>query len=199
MLYGRMSLSTSVKNIQKIFHVSGEAIPYTIKRHHASRRLRLTLRPNGAVLVTIPRRASVRQAEQFVESQAEWIARQRDALALRRPEIAPSIPPYHAARFRALRFVRQKVRQWHTHYPFVYKKIIVRSQSTRWGSCSRTGTLSFNYRLFFLPEELADYVVVHELCHLAEMNHSRRFWALVGSNLPNYRRLRHELKKYHCG
>ena len=112
---------------------------------------------------------------------------------------AISYPPYHTWRFRALRFVNQKVRQWHVEYPFPYKKIIVRSQSTRWGSCSRTGTLSFNYRLLFLPEELADYVVVHELCHLKEMNHSRRFWALVAGAMPHHRQLRYELKKYHCG
>lgn len=67
-----------------------------------------------------------------------------------------------------------------------YSSITVRDQKTRWGSCSSRGTLSFNYRLIFAPPAVLDYVVVHELCHLTHMNHSKDFWNLVASVMPEY-------------
>lgn len=77
-----------------------------------------------------------------------------------------------------------------------YTSITVRDQKTRWGSCSSRGTLSFNYRLIFAPDIILDYVVVHELCHLTHMNHSRDFWNMVGSILPDYREHRKWLREH---
>lgn len=68
-----------------------------------------------------------------------------------------------------------------------YTSITVRDQKTRWGSCSSRGTLSFNYRLIFAPPAVLDYVVVHELCHLTHMNHSKAFWNMVATVMPDYR------------
>jgi predicted metal-dependent hydrolase len=67
-----------------------------------------------------------------------------------------------------------------------YKRISIRDQQTRWGSCSSEGNLNFSYRLVMAPLKVIDYVVVHELCHLTEMNHSKRFWSLVASVLPDF-------------
>lgn len=77
-----------------------------------------------------------------------------------------------------------------------YSSITVRDQKTRWGSCSSRGTLSFNYRLIFAPPEILDYVVVHELCHLTHMNHSKDFWNKVGSVMPDYKIRRNWLKEH---
>jgi len=71
-----------------------------------------------------------------------------------------------------------------------YRQVQIRGQRTRWGSCSSRGTLSFNWRLALAPLEVLDYVVVHELCHLREPNHSSRFWRLVASRRPGWRRQR---------
>lgn len=75
-------------------------------------------------------------------------------------------------------------------------KIFIKNSRTRWGSCSSKGNLNFNYRLSLLPAHLAHYVIVHELCHLREFNHSQRFWDLVALTVPEYKACREELKKY---
>jgi predicted metal-dependent hydrolase len=68
-----------------------------------------------------------------------------------------------------------------------YTKLTIRDQRTRWGSCSRAGAMSFNWRLLLAPEAVLDYVIWHEACHLAVMDHSSRFWALVAQHCPEYR------------
>lgn len=76
-----------------------------------------------------------------------------------------------------------------------YNRVSVRNQKTRWGSCSSKGNLNFNYRLFYLPEELLDYVVVHELAHRRHMNHSKDFWQEVERYFPDYKECRKQLKE----
>ncbi len=68
-----------------------------------------------------------------------------------------------------------------------YSRLTIRGQRTRWASCSRSGAMSFNWRLLLAPEAVLDYVVWHEVCHLEVMDHSRRFWRLVASRSPDYR------------
>ena len=78
-----------------------------------------------------------------------------------------------------------------------YQRISMRNQKTRWGSCSSQGNLNFNNRLLFVPEELVDYVVVHELAHRKEMNHSKAFWDVVEKYMPDYKERRAKLREYH--
>lgn len=77
-----------------------------------------------------------------------------------------------------------------------YTSITIRDQKTRWGSCSSRGTLSYNYRLIFAPREVLDYVVVHELCHLTYLNHSKDFWNKVASVMPDYKVYKNWLKEH---
>jgi predicted metal-dependent hydrolase len=80
-------------------------------------------------------------------------------------------------------------------YGFNFNKVIIKGQKTRWGSCSIRKNLSFNYKLMKYRTEVIDYVIIHELCHLREMNHSKKFWALVMEICPDYKSLKKELKK----
>ena len=79
-------------------------------------------------------------------------------------------------------------------YGVKYKRVSIRNQRTRWGSCSKKKNLNFNFKIALLPTELQDYIIVHELCHLKEFNHSSKFWNLVSRTIPNYREIINDLK-----
>ena len=95
----------------------------------------------------------------------------------------------------ARKFITERVEHFVREYGFMVEKIRISSAHTRWGSCSHKGTLSFTWRLVMAPPDVIDYVVVHELCHLKELNHSKAFWIQVESILPDYKRQRNWLKK----
>lgn len=92
------------------------------------------------------------------------------------------------------RYIPFRVQELARKYNFVINRITIRGQKTRWGSCSSKGNLSFNFKLMRYRKEVIDYVIIHELCHLREMNHSKKFWSLVNRFCPDYKNLRKELK-----
>lgn len=91
--------------------------------------------------------------------------------------------------------VIQKIIDFNSFYHFNFGRITIRNQRSRWGSCSKKGNMNFNYRLALIPEILVDYVIVHEMCHLGEFNHSKDFWNLVAQTIPNHAELRKQLHK----
>lgn len=96
----------------------------------------------------------------------------------------------------ARRKFEERVAYYHPLTGGTYTSITIRDQKSRWGSCSSRGTLSFNYRLIFAPPVILDYVVVHELCHLTFMDHSKNFWNKVASVMPDYKNHRQWLKDH---
>lgn len=93
-------------------------------------------------------------------------------------------------RAQALKLIKERVDDLVTRLGLRYGRIIIRGQRTRWGSCSHRGNLSFNWRLMMTPEPVIDYVIIHEVAHLKEMNHTKRFWALVAEECPHWREQR---------
>lgn len=90
--------------------------------------------------------------------------------------------------------VLARLAYWNQHYNYSYNRVAIRNTRSRWGSCSELGNLNFSYRILFLPQEITDYIVVHELCHLKELNHSRAFWELVEETHPHHLELRSALR-----
>ncbi len=169
-------------------------IPYTHRTHKRSRSISLRVR-DGEVFVTTPPRVRASLIEDFVRYRADWI---REKLGLfkmgkRLPRDTAAQRRQHRAQ--ALHIVHEKITKLNAHYKLAYNRIAIRDQRTRWGSCSSRKNLNFNYRIVFLSDELAEYLVAHELCHLAQMNHGPHFWSLVEETVPDYMRLRTELKR----
>ena len=146
----------------------------------------------GRLIIRAPRRASSAEIRRFVEQNREWIdthlkkAQERE----RQKEKVEKLTREETAALaeRAAEVIPERVRHYAPLVGVTYGRITIRRQKTRWGSCSKTGDLSFNCLLMLAPEEVVDSVVVHELCHRKEMNHSPRFYAEVLRVFPDYKK-----------
>lgn len=96
-------------------------------------------------------------------------------------------------------FAHERIRHFNAHYRLAVGRVYIKNHRSRWGSCSQKGNLNFNYKIIYLPPELADYIIVHELCHLAQFDHSSAFWGLVEQVLPHHKRLRARLRALERG
>lgn len=96
----------------------------------------------------------------------------------------------------AREYITKRAGHWADLMGVTYSSIAIRSQKTRWGSCSSRGTLSFNWKLMLAPPPVLDYVIIHELCHLVHMNHSADFWKCVSIYMPDYKIKRQWLKNH---
>lgn len=168
-------------------------ISYQIIRS-SRKTLSLQITPSGEVLVRCPNRYPVREIEKFVESRRPWLEKH-----LSRLETRPAGPVFtreeiEALADRALKIIPGRVRCFAPVVGVDYGRITIRCQHTRWGSCSARGNLNFNCLLLLCPPEVLDYVVIHELCHRKELNHSPRFWEEVERSCPDYRVHRKWLK-----
>ena len=156
----------------------------------------LSVSPGGAVVVSAPYASATESVERFVREHMLWIERavQKMMGYVPMPEHGRTAYLKHREAARAL--VCQKILKWNQIYHFAHGRIAIKNSKRTWGSCSHKNNLNFSYAIVFLPPHLADYLVVHELCHLKEHNHSSAFWRLIESELPNYRELRKELRTY---
>src|SRR5262249_9209851 len=149
----------------------------------------LRVADNGAVRVTIPRWGSKREAKAFAERQRAWIERQRQRIAAERARPKPpamSREALGALVARARRELPPRLLELAARYGLTVRRISIRNQRWRWGSCNRSGHICLNWRLVTMPAWVRDYVLIHELMHLKRMDHSPRFWKLVAAACPDY-------------
>jgi len=174
-----------------------QILQYKLKRNKKSKRVSLTVNCDGCVSVTSPVWVPKYVIDKFVQSKKQWI--QDRMKFFNNPASQPvrkfSHTDYLKHKKEVMRLVKDRVEFYNKTYNFSFNKISIKNQKTRWGSCSSKGNLNFNYKILFLSEELRDYIIVHELCHLVEMNHSKSFWSLVAKACPDYLELRKRLRK----
>jgi len=172
---------------------SGMNVPYEIIKSDR-KTIAIQIRPDGSVVVRCPKRMGIGEAKRFVESKADWIKKH---LARLPAQAAEKFTPGEIRQLRAQarKQVTVRVRYYAPLIGVTYGQIAVRSQHTRWGSCSSKGNLNFNCLLALVPPEVLDYVVVHELCHRKELNHSDSFWREVERILPDYKAQRKWLRE----
>ena len=153
---------------------------------------------DGSCVVTAPLFARDESITAFVSSKGAWIRRKLSAFMPFRPSIKRASSRVHYLKHKesARELVARRLPELNAIYGFKIGKIAIRNQKSRWGSCSAKGNLNFNYKIALLPARLSDYVMVHELCHLGELNHSEEFWTLVAKSMPEYRTLRRELREH---
>ena len=231
---------------ERTIHLSGGPITYQVRPSARARRVRLVVRPGGALEVVKPRGVSQARIEETLRQYEAWILRTQarltplappptpapladghtlpymgrslrltlmtsasgaraaritlygDQLALALPASAAPMTPTERDplvrgalerwyRRQAGAIFEERLTYWNVHYNLIWASVAIKSQKTRWGSCSRQGNLNFNWRLLLAPSAILDYVVIHELCHLKEHNHAPAFWSLVGRACPDYR------------
>ncbi len=154
------------------------------------------IKPGMHVVVRVPRRAKKTDILAFLERNRAWIEKQ---LAEESVCMQNDLPPLtdeeiNALADAAVKTLPPRVAAIAAQLGVTYNRITVRNQSSRWGSCSGRKNLNFNCILMLCPEEVMDYVILHELCHLKEMNHSADFWSLVEQYDPSYRKKEKWLK-----
>jgi len=160
--------------------------------------MRLAVHVDGSIVVTAPNGAGEGLVERFMQEKSEWLLSKLEYFKQFKGQtfLKHSRSNYLKNKEKALVLAKERVEHFSSIYKFPYKRISIKNQKTRWGSCSRKGSLNFNYKIALLPQHLADYIIVHEVCHLGELNHSSRFWNLVAKTIPNHQHLRSELRKY---
>lgn len=177
------------------------SLPDSIQIIRSSRRtLSLQVKHDGRIIVRAPRNASLKDIEAFVRKNSAWL---RKHLALVEKEMAAEaaspVQPLTMDEIRsladeALRVIPERTARFAPLVGVQYGRITIRNQKTRWGSCSSKGNLNFNCLLMLAPPKVLDYVIVHELCHRKEMNHSPQFWAEVAKVIPDYKKYEKWLK-----
>lgn len=158
----------------------------------------IELKTDG-IIVRAPKRMTRREIDVFLNEKRGWIEKHWDRVQERKKQ-AEGLGPFtmeeiYALADKALAIIPEKVRKYASIVGVTYGRITIRNQRSRWGSCSGKGNLNFNCLLMLFPDEVIDYVVVHELCHRKHMNHSAAFYAEVERVFPEYRRCQNWLKE----
>ena len=166
---------------------------YEIKRTDR-RTVAITVK-DGKVILRAPKRLSDREAEKIINSHAKWINKKLEAFEKKKAtEVVLTDKDIAEIKKAARKYLLDKTEYYSKIMNLKYGRITITSAKTRFGSCSSRGNISYSYKLMLYPEAAREYVVVHELAHLVEMNHSKRFYSLVERYLPDYKERRKLLK-----
>lgn len=170
------------------------------ERSQRAKHLNISVSPFKGVRVAVPYRLSFKRAEEMVHSRVSWIRKQLDRMVrLKQKHEVLFQESVRVSRTQARKKLIQRLNELAERHGFTYNKVFIRNQQTRWGSCSSRNNISLNMKLVHLPEELMDYVILHELVHSRIKNHSKEFWSELNSFTGDAKRLSSRLKEYGLG
>lgn len=166
---------------------------YLIKKSNRAKKVRITVKNNSEIILTIPKNIKKEIGINFLNQKKDWILNKiKNQKKVEIIEISKK--DYLKNKKKVHDLVLTKINYYNSFYKFKINNIVIRNQKQRWGSCSSKLNLNFNYAILYLEEDLFDYVIIHELCHLKEMNHSSDFWKLVSLQDSDYLENRKKLK-----
>ncbi len=172
--------------------------PITYTHSTRAKHLRITIKPTQTITVTIPKHTTRQQAQQFLQSKTSWIKKQLQKLD-QQEKLQLSLPDLPTIDLeKAQNELSCRLEYFSDKYNLPYNRAIFRNQKTKWGSCSSKNNINLNINIAYLPNELQDYILLHELCHIRHKNHSKKFWAELDKLVSGKsKELRRELKG--CG
>ena len=170
------------------------------ERSKKARNLNISVKPFTGVRVAVPDGLSFQKAEEFVYTKTDWI--QRHLVRMKQYEEkdeTASVAPDGIDRAKSKRKLTRRLKYLAGKHSFTYNRVFIRNQKTRWGSCSSKNNISLNMKISRLPEELMDYVILHELAHTRFKNHNNNFWAELNRLVGNGRGMASRLRAYGLG
>ncbi len=180
----------------RLVDVEGRLVEVHVRRSKRVRAHRAVVVPGRPPEIVVRPRATAADIDAAIEYHRSWLARQLARLPEPRLGLDRLRLTEEAGRREAHARIALVAQSEAVALGVRYRRIVVRDQRSRWGSCSPGGTLSFNWRLVLAPHDVLDYVVVHEVCHLLEHNHSAAFWELVRRRRPAYGDAKHWLDEH---
>ena len=187
--------TVSLNMALKIVHIEGIG-PVLFKKSTRAKHVVISVSTLAKVQVTVPLYISYKKATIFVYAKISWIRKQLKKCELVRINHDSQKFPVTLNRQKAKRILEERLDTLAQKHDFHFNRIFIRNQKTRWGSCSSKNNISLNVNLLKLPQELIDYILLHELLHTTIKNHSREFWKSLDDLVGNAKLLDKQLKKY---
>ena len=167
------------------------------ERSKRARRVSISVKPFKGVRVAVPYGLSFKKAAQFAQTKADWIKTHLEKIKqYERQGHFNSIPADSIDRVKAKTLLTRRLERLAKNTGYSYNRVFIRNQRTRWGSCSSKNNISLNMKLVKLPDELIDYVILHELVHTHRKDHSGAFWAEVDKLVGNGKKMALRLKSH---
>ena len=173
--------------------------PILFERSTRARRIIISVKPSNGVRVAIPNRVSFRSALEFVNLKKRWIQKHLVRIKQMESQRQAVNSSVIIDEVKAKKKLTNRLRQLAVQHGFTYNRVAIRNQKTRWGSCSHRNNINLNMKLVLLPDELVDYVIMHELVHTRIHDHSKRFWAELYKYVEDGKAMSKRLRGYGLG
>jgi predicted metal-dependent hydrolase len=161
-----------------------------------AKHLSITIRHDLSIRVVIPKGITLIMAKKFFQSKINWVNQHLQKMQKQQSNQQLQDDLTAVNRMKAKRYLIERLDDLAEKYGFVYHRVFIKNQKTRWGSCSSKDNISLNMNLVRLPQQLQDYVILHELVHTRYKNHSKKFWAAMDELVGDSKQLRKQMRKY---